>query len=78
MAVPKIHGLNQLLDRYPSAATPDADRDDLDILDPWVIDGRYAADLPDLSRNEAQELFAAAGRVLDAVRAACADLGPSG
>ncbi len=42
--------------------------DDLDILDPWVIDGRYAADLPDLGSVEARQLLAAAQRVVDQVR----------
>ena len=37
-AVPKIHGLSQLHASYPPAGTPDIDHDDLDILDPWVID----------------------------------------
>lgn len=67
-AVPKIHGLSQLHASYPPAGTPDIDHDDLDILDPWVIDGRYAADLPDLGAIEADELLAAAQRVIDQVR----------
>jgi HEPN domain-containing protein len=67
-AVPRIHGLSQLHASYPPAGTPDIDHDDLDILDPWVIDGRYAADLPDLGAIEADELLAAAQRVIDQVR----------
>ena len=67
-AVPKIHGLSQLHASYPPAGTPDIDHDDLDILDPWVIDGRYAADLPDLGAIETDELLAAAQRVIDQVR----------
>ena len=39
VGVPRIHGLNQLLARYPSVGAPDVDPDDLDLLDPWVIDG---------------------------------------
>ena len=58
--------LVQLID-----GSPDVDRDDLDLLDPWVIDGRYAADLPDLSLAEANDLAAAAGRVVAAVQTAC-------
>ena len=34
-----------------------------------MIDGRYAADLPDLGRIEADELLQAAHRVVDAVAA---------
>jgi HEPN domain-containing protein len=71
MSAPRIHGLNQLLDRYTAGSAPDVDRDDLDLLDPWVIDGRYAADLPDLGSGEANDLVAAADRVLMAVGAAC-------
>jgi HEPN domain-containing protein len=71
LTVPRIHGLNQLPDRYPIDGSPDVDRDDLDLLDPWVIDGRYAADLPDLSLAEANDLAAAAGRVVAAVQTAC-------
>ena len=67
-AVPKIHGLSQLHASYPPASAPDIDPEDLDILDPWVIDGRYAADLPDLGAIEAQVLLAAAPRIIDQVR----------
>ena len=31
----------------PDDRSPDIEMDDLDRLDPWVIDGRYTADLPD-------------------------------
>lgn len=68
--VPKIHGLNQILACYEAATLPQINADDLDELDPWVIDGRYAADLPDLGVNDAKALLAAAQRVVDAVRAA--------
>lgn len=67
IAAPKIHGLPQLLSRYPDGDVPQIDLDDLDLLDPWVIDGRYAADLPDLTHRDAEHLLAAAGRVVDAV-----------
>ena len=67
-AVPKIHGLSQLHASYPPDRAPDIDPEDLDILDPWVIDGRYAADLPDLGTLEANVLLAAAQRVIDQVR----------
>jgi HEPN domain-containing protein len=77
IAVPRIHGLNQLLARYPSVGAPDVDPDDLDLLDPWVIDGRYAADLPDLERTEADELMLAAHRIVNAVEASQPSLKPS-
>jgi HEPN domain-containing protein len=76
IAVPRIHGLNQLLARYPSVGAPDVDPDDLDLLDPWVIDGRHAADLPDLGRTDADELLLAAQRVVNAVEASQPSLKP--
>ena len=69
MSVPKIHGLNQLLSMYAADIAPPIDPDDLDQLDPWVIDGRYTADLPDLRGTEAEALVAIATRVVEAVRA---------
>jgi HEPN domain-containing protein len=68
IAAPKIHGLRQLLARCPTTGSPDVDLDDLDLLDPWVIDGRYAADLPDLSVADAQRLLVSAERVVDTIR----------
>ena len=70
ISVPRIHGLNQILARYPTVSAPQVSPDDLDDLEPWVIDGRYAADLPDLGLVEAKDLLAAAQRVVDAVRIA--------
>jgi len=67
VSAPRIHGLSQLLARYPQPGAPTVDADDLDRLDPWIIVGRYAADLPDLGRDEALELLRAAQRVVDAV-----------
>jgi HEPN domain-containing protein len=46
--VPKIHGLRQLHRQFRVDNSPEIDDDDLDLLDPWVIDGRNAADLPDV------------------------------
>ena len=34
IAAPKIHGLQQLLNRYPDGDAPEIDLDDLDLLDP--------------------------------------------
>lgn len=46
ISAPKIHGLVQLLRRYPAGASPLVELDDLDDLDPWVIDGRYGPTSP--------------------------------
>jgi HEPN domain-containing protein len=64
---PKIHGLRQLKNQAPAASRPSIDDDDLDLLDPWVIDGRYAADLPDVDVAEASELLEAAQRIVQIV-----------
>lgn len=65
---PRTHGLTRLLATYPDESRPVVDEDDLDALDPWVIDGRYAADLPAVSTAEATAVVARAGRVVEAVR----------
>ncbi len=65
---PKIHDLGELHDRFPSTARPEIDVDDLDLLDPWIIDGRYAANLPEVEIGEATKLVEAAARVLEALR----------
>jgi hypothetical protein len=64
---PKTHGLTRLLATYPDGSRPAVDEDDLDALDPWVIDGRYAADLPPVSSAEAAATVAKAARVVEAV-----------
>lgn len=65
---PKIHGLRQLYGLLPTEPEPAVSEDDMDLLDPWVIDGRYAADLPDLGLTEAAQLLAAADRIVDSMR----------
>jgi HEPN domain-containing protein len=69
LPAPKIHGLQQLLGCYPDGDAPSVEADDLDVLDPWVIDGRYAADLPELTAVEASQLLVTATRVVDAIAA---------
>ena len=44
----------------PVEPDPPVADDDLDLLDPWVIDGRYAADSPAPGGTEASELLDAA------------------
>jgi HEPN domain-containing protein len=66
---PHIHGLRQLHDALASEVTDlGIYVGDLDTLDPWVIDGRYAADLPDVGIEEASALVATAMRVVDCIR----------
>jgi HEPN domain-containing protein len=65
---PKIHGLTELLGRFPDGRRPAVDPDHLDVLDPWVLDGRYAADLPEVAPHEAEHVIELAGGVVDACR----------
>ena len=74
--IPKIHGLSQILSQYPPDECPAVDLNDLDELDPWIVDGRYAADLPDVGVAEANQLLEAARRIVDAVGVAAPHLDP--
>ncbi len=66
---PHIHGLRQLHQALASeVAHVRIQADDLDALDPWVIDGRYAADLPDVGLIEAAALVEAAAGVVAHIR----------
>lgn len=49
-SAPRIHDRRQLHARYPTTNSLHISDDVLDLLDPWVIDGRNAADLPDPDR----------------------------
>jgi len=65
---PRIHDLSQLNALYPTTYSSHISDDVLDLLDPWVIDGRYAADLPDLGPIEAGALLTAATTIVDRIR----------
>lgn len=65
---PQIHDLRQLNARCPTTNSPRISDDDIDLLDPWVIDGRYAPDRPDLGPTEAGELLTAATTIVDRIR----------
>ena len=65
--VPRIHdqiGLQRLLPEMDQAGFDPAD---LELLNPWTIEGRYPADLPDVDDAVLQQTLAAARRVFDAV-----------
>ncbi len=68
MVAPVWLAFSQLSAQYPTTHSPHISDDDLDLLDLWVIDGRYAADLPDLGPTEAGELLTAATTVVDRIR----------
>lgn len=64
--VPRIHDLVGLHRLLPVADQARFDPADLDTLNPWTIEGRYPADLPDVADVVLDETLAAARRVLDA------------
>lgn len=65
--VPRIHDLIGLHRLLPVADQTRFDPADLDTLNPWSIEGRYPADLPDVASAVLDETIAAARRVLEAV-----------
>jgi len=64
--VPRIHDLVALHRLLPEPDQSRFDVGDLEVLNPWTIEGRYPADLPDAERSMIEESLAAARRVLDA------------
>ncbi len=64
--VPRIHDLIGLHRLLPESEQARFDGSDLAALNPWTIEGRYPADLPDSDRSMIEESLAAARRVLDA------------
>ena len=65
--VPRIHDLVGLHRLLPGTDQVRFDPADLETLNPWTIEGRYPADLPDVDDSVLDETLAAARRVLDAV-----------
>ena len=64
---PRVHdlvGLHRLLPESEQGRFRPAD---LEVLNPWTIEGRYPADLPDVEVSVLEETLAAARRVIDAV-----------
>lgn len=64
--VPRIHDLVGVHRLLPESEQARFDESDLEALNPWTIEGRYPADLPDSDRSVIEESRAAAQRVLDA------------
>lgn len=68
--VPRVHDLIGLHRLLPEADQARFDPADLELLNPWTIEGRYPADLPDVGDVVLDETLAAARRVLEAVSGA--------
>lgn len=71
--VPRIHDLVGQHRLLPEPAQAQFDEGDLEVLNPWTIEGRYPADLPDADRSAIEETLDAARRVVDAAGADPAD-----
>jgi HEPN domain-containing protein len=64
--VPRIRDLVGLHRLLPESHQARIDESDLEALNPWTIEGRYPADLPDSDRSMIEESLAAARRILEA------------
>lgn len=67
--MPRIHDLVGLHRLLPETDQRRFEAADLEVLNPWTIEGRYPADLPDVDDSVLYETLAAARRILDAVSA---------
>lgn len=54
-------------DEIPVVLASDLDEDDLVLLEPWVIDGRYPGNAPDVAPEQANRCVAAAERTVETV-----------
>ena len=67
IATRKIHDLVELQSSLISGDAVTVSSDDIDILVPWNIAGRYPTDLGDPGPETAASAVAAAGRIVDAL-----------
>lgn len=74
----RVHDLLELHAAVTVNASSAIAEPDLDLLNPWVIEGRYPGDVPEASRGLALACVAAAERVLSAVTAVAGEPGGSG
>ncbi len=66
-AVPRVHDLVALERMLPTELRSLVDPDDLDLLNPWAVEGRYPADLADVARERVTDVVQAASRVVTAI-----------
>lgn len=66
----KVHDLRELLELLPADAKRSLVTDDLDVLNPWALEGRYPGDVSDAMPTDASECINAAERVIGTVRSA--------
>ncbi|MGH8908612.1 MAG: HEPN domain-containing protein [Egibacteraceae bacterium] len=68
MPFPKSHDLVRLYELLPSDRGPELELADLELLNPWAVDGCCTAHTADASHALATELVSKAGRILLAVQ----------
>lgn len=68
IAIRKIHDLVELQSSLIPDDAATVSSDDVDVLVPWNIAGRYPADLGDAEMGTAASTVDAAGRIVDALR----------
>jgi HEPN domain-containing protein len=68
-AIPRVHDLVVLERMLPAVRRSLIDPDDLDLLNPWAIAGRYPADLAEVAGKRIADIVQAAGRVVAAAEA---------
>lgn len=64
----RIHDLVELQRLLPTEDGGESDLADLELLNPWTIDGRYPADIGDAAAGEIASAVEAARRILDVAR----------
>lgn len=64
----RIHDLVELQRLLPTSDGGEFDLADLELLNPWTIDGRYPADIGDAPPGEIAAAVEAAGRIVDIAR----------
>lgn len=64
----KVHDLAEIRGLLPPGRADAVDVADLELLNPWVIDGRYPGDVPEATSADAAACIAAAARVVDVIQ----------
>lgn len=65
VAFPRIHDLAELQALLPGALADSVDDNDIDLLNPWTIAGRYPEDIADAARREVDDCLTAAARIVE-------------
>jgi HEPN domain-containing protein len=68
--IPRVHDLVVLERMLPVDLRSLIHPDDLDLLNPWTIEGRYPADLAEVAGKRVTDIVEAASRVVAATEAA--------